>query len=162
MRPASGDDLGRKIGRLRHSFACAIRGVLYCVGNERNLRIHLTAALYVSLFAWLGKVEPLGCALLALCFGVMISAELMNTAIERLGDRANPGFDRLVRDAKDVAAGGVLVCALACVVVGYFLFIPSGALSAALAALFDKLWRVMLLLLSVPAALWFIFFAGRA
>ena len=154
--------MGDKIDRLRHSFACAIRGVLYCIGNERNLRIHITAALYVSAFAALGDIEPLGCALLALCFGVMISAELMNTAIERLGDRASPDFDRLVRDAKDVAAGGVLVCALACVVVGYILFIPTGALSAAFTVLFDKLWRLMLLILSIPVALLFIFCAGRA
>ena len=154
--------MGDKIDRLRHSFACAIRGVLYCIGNERNLRIHITAAFYVSAFAALGDIEPLGCALLALCFGVMISAELMNTAIERLGDRASPDFDRLVRDAKDVAAGGVLVCALACVVVGYILFIPTGALSAAFTVLFDKLWRLMLLILSIPVALLFIFCAGRA
>lgn len=154
--------MGDKIGRLRHSFLCAIRGILYCVGNERNLRIHITAALYVSALAALGGIEPLGCALLALCFGVMISAELMNTAIERLGDRASPDFDRLVRDAKDVAAGGVLVCALACVVVGYILFIPSGALQTAFAALFEKIWRMMLLILSIPAALLFIFYAGRA
>ena len=154
--------MGDKIDRLRHSFACAIRGVLYCIANERNLRIHITAALYVSVFAALGGIEPPGCALLALCFGVMLSAELMNTAIERLGDRASPDFDRLVRDAKDVAAGGVLVCALACVVVGYILFIPSGALSAAFAALFAKLWRLMLFILSIPAALLFIFYAGRA
>ncbi|MBQ8144961.1 MAG: diacylglycerol kinase family protein [Butyricicoccus sp.] len=153
--------MGDKIDRLRHSFACAIRGVLYCIGNERNLRIHITAALYVSAFAALGEIEPLGCALLALCFGMMISAELMNTAIERLGDRASPDFDRLVRDAKDVAAGGVLVCALACVVVGYLLFLPTGALSAALAALFDKIWRLMLLILSIPAAVLFIFYFGR-
>lgn len=154
--------MGDKIGRLRHSFLCAIRGILYCVGNERNLRIHITAALYVSVFAALGEIEPLGCALLALCFGVMLSAELMNTAVERLGDRASPEFDRLVRDAKDVAAGGVLVCALACVIVGYILFIPSGAFVAALHALLDKLWQLMLLILSIPAALLFIFYVGRA
>ena len=154
--------MGDKIDRLRHSFACAIRGVLYCIANERNLRIHITAALYVSVFAALGEIEPLGCALLALCFGVMLSAELMNTAIERLGDRASPDFDRLVRDAKDVAAGGVLVCALACVAVGYILFVPSGALFAAFTALWEKIWRLMLLILSIPAAVLFIFFAGRA
>lgn len=154
--------MGDKIGRLRHSFLCAIRGVLYCIANERNLRIHITAALYVSVFAALGEIEPPGCALLALCFGVMLSAELMNTAIERLGDRASPEFDRLVRDAKDVAAGGVLVCALACVAAGYMLFIPTGALALALHALFDKIWRLMLLILSIPAALLFIFYAGRA
>ena len=154
--------MGDKIGRLRHSFLCAIRGGLYCIANERNLRIHITAALYVSVFAALGEIEPPGCALLALCFGVMLSAELMNTAIERLGDRASPEFDRLVRDAKDVAAGGVLVCALACVAAGYMLFIPTGALALALHALFDKIWRLMLLVLSIPAALLFIFYAGRA
>ncbi len=153
--------MGDRIDRLRHSFACAIRGVLYCIGNERNLRIHLTAALYVAAFAALGGVEPLGCAILALCFGMMISAELMNTAIERLGDRASPDFDRLVRDAKDVAAGGVLVCALACVVVGYILFVPTGALAAAVSALLDKIWRLMLLILSIPAAVLFIFYFGR-
>ena len=153
--------MGGRMERLRYSFVCALRGILYCICNERNLRIHLVAALYVSIFARLGQLDAGSCALLALCFGVMISAELMNTAIERLGDRASPAFDRLVRDAKDVAAGGVLVCALACVAVGYFLFVSSGAFGIALAALVDKLWRLMLLLVSLPAAVAFVFFFGR-
>lgn len=154
--------MGGRLARLARSFGCALRGVWLCLRGERNFRIHLTAACYVALFAWLGGVEPMGCALLALCFGLMLGAELLNTAAERLGDRLSTDFDPLVRDAKDLAAGGVLACAAACAAAGFFLFIPSGALLRALAVLTASTPRMLALALSMLSAAWFIFCAGRA
>ena len=153
--------MGHEIRKLRQSFAYALRGIRLCMRSERNFRIHLTAALYVSLFAWLGEVEPLGCALLALCFGVMMGAELMNTAVERLCDWKASGYDPTVRDAKDIAAAAVFLCALACVVVGALFFLRAPVLTRIWHILLTAPWLAGLLLLSIPAALWFIFAFGR-
>ena len=151
--------MGREIRKLRQSFAYAVRGIGLCMESERNFRIHVTAALYVTLLAWIGRLPATQCAILALCFGVMMGAELMNTAIECLCDWKASGYDRTVRDAKDIAAAAVFVCAIACAVIGLIFFVPVA----------PHLLHVFLthptaltgLLLSVPCALWFIFRFGR-
>ena len=104
--------MNKEIRKLSQSFRCAFRGIAQCAQTERNFRIHLSAAVYVGLFALIGRLPMAQCAILCLCFALMLGAELMNTAIERLCDRHARGYDEAVRDAKDIAAGAVLVCAL--------------------------------------------------
>ena len=99
--------------------------------------------------------------MLCLCFGLTMGAELMNTAIERLCDRQASGYDGFVRNAKDIAAAGVFVCAAACVAVGVCIFLFEGVLFSALSWLLAHLWAAAVLLVSIPAALWFIFKYGR-
>ena len=90
-----------------------------------------------------------------------MGAELMNTAVERLCDKTARGYDRMVRDAKDIAAAAVFVCAAACVAVGVCIFLMHGVLAAALRFLAARLWLAMVFLVTVPAAVWFVFFFGR-
>ena len=63
-------------------------------------------------------------ALLVFCFGLVIGAEMINTAIERTVDLAMPHRHPLAKAAKDIAAGAVLVAAMVSVVVGTLIFIP--------------------------------------
>lgn len=91
----------------------------------------------------------------------MMAAELLNTAIECLCDRVTTGYDEAVGRAKDIAAAAVFLCALFCVVIGGVFFLHSGALVQAVQVLAESLWKLALLLLSFPAAVWFVFFYGR-
>ena len=100
-------------------------------------------------------------AVLCLCFGLTMGAELMNTAVERLCDKTARGYDRMVRDAKDIAAAAVFVCAAACVAVGVCIFLAHGVLAAALRFLAARLWLAMVFLVTVTAAVGFVFFFGR-
>ena len=149
------------IRKLSESFQHAFRGLGLCIHGERNFRVHMMAAFYVTVFALLGGADASAAAALCLCFGLTMGAELMNTAIERLCDRQASGYDGFVRNAKDIAAAGVFVCAAACVAVGVCIFLFEGVLFSALSWLLAHLWAAALLLLSVPAALWFIFKYGR-
>lgn len=149
--------MNREIRKLRQSFACAFHGVSSCLRTERNFRIHLTAAVYVTAAAVMGKLDPVRCAVLCLCFAVMLSAELMNTAVERLSDRQTTSYDKLVREAKDIAAAAVVVCALFCVAIAAIFFLWEGAICTVLQTLAARAWATWLLLASVPAALWFVF-----
>ena len=53
------------------------------------------------------------------------SAEALNTALEFLADAAKPEYHPLVKKAKDVAAGAVLIAALGAAVIGALVFIPA-------------------------------------
>ena len=59
-----------------------------------------------------------------LAISIVWTAEALNTAFEFLADAASPEFHPLVRDAKDVAAGAVLITALAATIIGVLIFWP--------------------------------------
>ncbi|MBR2161574.1 MAG: diacylglycerol kinase family protein, partial [Bacteroidaceae bacterium] len=59
-----------------------------------------------------------------LCFSMVISAELFNSAVERLTDLAHPDLHPLAGKVKDIAAGAVLVTAIAAAAVGLIIFLP--------------------------------------
>ena len=151
----------KNIRKLHESFQHAFRGLGLCIHGERNFRVHMTAAFYVTVFALMRRATAAEAAVLCLCFGLTMGAELMNTAIERLCDRQASGYDGFVRNAKDIAAAGVFVCAAACVAVGVCIFLFEGVLFSALSWLLAHLWAAAVLLVSIPAALWFIFKYGR-
>ncbi len=151
----------KNIRKLHESFQHAFRGLGLCIHGERNFRVHMTAAFYVTVFALMGRATAAEAAVLCLCFGLTMGAELMNTAIERLCDRQASGYDGFVRNAKDIAAAGVFACAAACVAVGVCIFLFEGVLFSALSWLLAHLWAAAVLLVSIPAALWFIFKYGR-
>ncbi len=151
----------KEIRKLKDSFSFALRGLKLCIHGERNFRVHLTAAFYVTIFALMGQADAGQLAALCLCFGLTMSAELLNTAIERLCDKQASGYDMLVRDAKDIAAAAVFVCAAACVAVGVCIFIGGGILWQALHCMAAHLWVLAALAVSVPAAWCFIFRYGR-
>ena len=101
----------KNIRKLSESFLHAFRGLRLCIRDERNFRVHMTAAFYVILFGVFGGVSMTEAAILCICFGLTMGAELLNTAIERLCDKQASGYDGMVRNAKDIAAAGVFVCA---------------------------------------------------
>ena len=98
----------KNIRKLSESFLHAFRGLRLCIRDERNFRVHMTAAFYVILFGVFGGVSMTEAAILCICFGLTMGAELLNTAIERLCDKQASGYDGMVRNAKDIAAAGVL------------------------------------------------------
>jgi diacylglycerol kinase (ATP) len=61
---------------------------------------------------------------IVLAIAVVWTAEALNTAFEFLADAASPNFHPVVRDAKDVAAGAVLITAIAAVIIGAIVFWP--------------------------------------
>ena len=61
---------------------------------------------------------------IVICIGLVIAAELFNSAIERLVDLVSPQRHPVAGQVKDIAAGAVLVCALAAMVVGLIIFVP--------------------------------------
>ncbi len=108
--------------RFYKSFKYAFRGIIYCINNERNMRIHTVAALYVLFFSFFFEMSRLSYAAVFIAISMVISAELFNTVAEELSDMAAASFNPVVRIVKDMAAGGVLVNAVFAAVVGICVF----------------------------------------
>lgn len=109
--------------KLAASFRCAFAGLAYG-WRQRNLRLHLAAAAGAILLALALRVTGAELALLVLTVGLVLVAELLNTALEALVDLAVGEYHQLAKAAKDVAAAAVLVSALAALLVGAIIFLP--------------------------------------
>ena len=106
------------------SFGYAWQGIRSCAGKEQNLSFHLIAMAAVTLAGFVLGITRTEWTVVILCFGVVIAAELFNTAIERLVDLVSPERHPIAGQVKDIAAGAVLVCAVAAAIIGLIIFIP--------------------------------------
>ena len=109
---------------LLHSFAHAFDGILYALKAERNLVIHFAMAALVTTLAFTLRCTPQEWYILIILFGLVITSELINTAIETLTNLVSPEYNPLAKLAKDTAAGAVLVMSLAAAVIGMIIFAP--------------------------------------
>jgi len=94
-----------------------MRGLQISWIGESSFRTHVVTALLVIVAAAVTRPAPVWWALLVLTIAAVISAELLNTAIERLADHVQPQFDEAIKIVKDVAAAAVLITSLAAVMV---------------------------------------------
>ncbi len=110
-------------GRIR-SFYYAIRGVLRMVRCQHNAWIHAAATLLVLGAGFYLRISRPDWCWIILAISIVWTAEALNTAFEFLADAASPEFHPLVRDAKDVAAGAVLITAAAAAMIGILVLLP--------------------------------------
>lgn len=127
------------------AFTYAARGIAAAICSTRNLRIHLTVALYVLLAAPIVLQSFLEWAVLIITIGFVIAAEIFNSCIEDLCGLFTTEKDHRIRKIKDMAAGAVLVCALISVVVGIFLFILNGRIVKLFNFCLENIWYPVLL-----------------
>lgn len=103
------------------SFRYAFEGVLEG-RNERNFKIHLVFAVLTILFAFILDFSQTKWFVLLLTIGIVLSLELMNTAIERTIDLITEDHHPLAKQAKDLAAGSVFIFSIIAVIIGFLLF----------------------------------------
>lgn len=106
------------------SFGYAFKGIASLIRKEHNAWIHCTAIVLVTIAGFHFDITSTEWCIVVLCFGLVLAAEGFNTAIERLVDLVSPDFHPIAGDVKDVAAGAVLICAIASAIVGLIVFIP--------------------------------------
>ena len=113
------EDKKRKIG-----FNYAWNGIKEIAQTERNFRIHLLATLLTITAGFLFKLTMVEWAIIVLTIGLVLMAEVTNTAIEKLIDYLRPEIHPAAKIIKDVAAGAVLIAAIIAAVIGLLIFLP--------------------------------------
>ena len=109
-----------------NSFMYALRGIKRATQSEVNIKIHLTIAILVIICGFLFQISTTEWLVVLLCFGLVLSMEVMNTAIETVVDLVSPNQHKLAGRAKDLAAGAVLIAAIFAAISGLIIFIPKG------------------------------------
>ena len=107
---------------LLKSFQHAFEGIIHTIKKERNIKIHLSfmcAVILCGFYFHITKLEWMICLIL---FALVISLELVNTAVEAAVDLNTNYYHPLAKVAKNTAAGAVLVTAINALLVGYIVF----------------------------------------
>lgn len=106
------------------SFRYAINGLRFMLRSQHNAWIHLAITICVFLAAWRAEFDATEWRWVIVAVALVWTAETMNTAIEFVCDVVSPEYHALVEKAKDIAAGAVLICAIAAAVIGCLTFWP--------------------------------------
>lgn len=110
--------------RTLRSFGYAWEGICYLARTQPNFRVHLTAMAAVVVVALGVGVSAAEFGVLVLAIGLVLLGEALNTAVEAVVDLTTPVAHPLAKVAKDVAAGGVLLAALAAATTGAVILGP--------------------------------------
>lgn len=117
-------ELRKKRKKLRNSFKYAFEGIEEAWRTEQNLKIHFVIMALVIIAGFIFKISAMEWIICLLLFAIVISLELINTAIETTVDIAMPDINEKAKYAKDIAAGAVLFSAMISVIIGLIIFLP--------------------------------------
>ena len=110
--------------KLIKSFKYAFEGIFTGIKKEQNMKIHIVIMILVIIFGILFKISKIEWIICIALFGLVISMELINTAIENTVDLITKEKNKKAKIAKDVDAGAVLVSAIASAIIGLMIFVP--------------------------------------
>lgn len=105
------------------SFRYALEGLVTAVKTERNINVMLLLAAITVVAGALVGLDPVSWCLIVICCGLVIFAELCNTAMETIVDLATQELHPLAKRAKDIAAASVYVLSITAAVVGCIVFL---------------------------------------
>ncbi|RYG74727.1 diacylglycerol kinase family protein [Lentibacillus lipolyticus] len=105
-------------------FVHAWNGLKAAARTERNFRFHLVAAVLAAAAGFVFRLDAFQWALIMLATGMVMTAELINTAIEKMLDYLKPDIHPQAKLVKDIAAGAVFISAVFAAAAGLFIFLP--------------------------------------
>lgn len=106
------------------SFVYAGKGLRSFIKNEHNAWIHCAATGAVVTAGFCFGITPGEWTAVIICIAMVLAAEGFNTAIEQLVNLVSPDLHPVAGSVKDIAAGAVLICAIASILVAGVIFIP--------------------------------------
>lgn len=106
------------------SFKHAFNGLFSAIKFELHLKFHVLATGVVLVCGFSFDVSATEWCVLLLCIGIVLSAELFNTAIEKWLDYTHPEQHKTVGFVKDVSAAAVLILSIVAAIIAGIIFIP--------------------------------------
>jgi len=106
------------------SFKYAVRGILSAFRHQYNIRIQIAIAILAVLSGFYFSLSDVEWTVLILTIALVLSLEMINTAIEYLVNIVSGEYNPDAGRVKDIAAGAVLVAAIFALIIGLIIFIP--------------------------------------
>lgn len=142
---------------LMRSFKYAFNGFIFCINNERNMRIHVSVSALVILFGIFFGLTRMEWTVLFITFSIVIVTEMINTSIEAVVNLKSPSYHTLAKISKDVAAAAVLVAAFMSFIIGILIFSDLDRLIPAIVTIATSAYWTPLFIVAIASAVLFIF-----
>ena len=110
-------------GRLK-SVGFALKGAYNLITTEHSVMVQSSLAVLMIIAGFYFHISREEWMLQILAFGLVLSVESLNTAVEKIADFIHPEFHDRIGFIKDIAAGGVMFAALAAIAVGLLIYVP--------------------------------------
>lgn len=99
-------------------------GISYVTKNEKNFKREIVLGIIALILSYILKIDKIEFIIVLTMICLVLTAEIINTAIERAVDLVTKEYHELARIAKDVSAGSVLVTSIFSLIIGIIIFIP--------------------------------------
>ena len=125
MAQISRDEIKKHgFGRFLKSFGYSIDGLVYAYKYEQSMLIHVIATIGVVTANILFGISSFEWLVTLLSIGMVLSAELINTAIEAVVDLVTLEIHPLAKIAKDCGSAATFVLAMMAAAIGFVVYIP--------------------------------------
>lgn len=109
---------------IREAYRHAWSGIIIAFKTERNLQVQLVIYILVLAVSFLIQLSFLEIAIVIMVATMILTLEMINTAVEHFSDIVEPRYSDTVGLIKDVSAGAVMLASAASVVIGLLIFVP--------------------------------------
>lgn len=106
------------------SFKFAFKGLKLAIRYEQNFKVHFFAAVLVSAIGFYFNISTQEWLWVIAAIGLVMTAELFNSALEKLVDLVSPEYNAKAGAVKDMAAAAVLITSIAAAIIGILIFYP--------------------------------------
>ena len=110
--------------RFLKSIGCAWQGIKYCFQSEKNFRVELIITTIVFIFSIALRIKVNEWLAILFCCALVLSLEIINTAIERLSNVVSASVHPVIKLVKDTAAGTVLLVSIISLITAGIIFLP--------------------------------------
>jgi diacylglycerol kinase len=110
--------------RVLQSFVFAFNGLKDCILHEKNFQVQFVISIFVVALGFLFSISNAEWLVILICFAVVLSLEIINSAIEKLCDLVCPTFNLTIKKVKDMSASAVLFSAIISFIIGCIIFLP--------------------------------------
>lgn len=110
-------------GRLK-SMVFALKGAFKLITTEHSVMVQSSLAVIMTLAGFYFGITRVEWVMQILVFGLVLSIEGLNTAVEKVADFIHPEYHERIGFIKDIAAGAVFFAALTAIAIGCIIYFP--------------------------------------
>jgi diacylglycerol kinase len=99
-------------------------GISYVTKSEKNFKREIALGIIALILSYILKIDKIEFIIILTMICLVLTTEIINTAIERTVDLVTKEYHELARIAKDVSAGSVLVTSTFALIIGIIIFMP--------------------------------------
>jgi undecaprenol kinase len=114
--------------RFLKSFKYALQGIKHCFVSEKNFRMLLVIAAITFFLGIVFRISASEWLAVLFCSALVLSLEMINTAIEKLSNIVTESIHPVIKQVKDIAAGAVCLVSILSFIIGCIIFLPKIAL----------------------------------